>query len=514
MKLRGRIAVSFMVVMIIPLILINVAFFTIIKTRFSLIGDNTEVKTNSIITSISNPISYISRIIAVDYSELLANLNTNPERLEDKEYLDNFSQRIIKKYSYIYVLKGDKLIYGKNMELYKKFGHEFPVYTSEGEESRGYFEEDGFHVVVRFLGASGSRLNVFFLTNISELETETKLAWSQLIASFVLIMLITGLLLSYWLYKSIAKPIESLRNSTKNIIEGDLNTGIIKHRKDEIGDLTDDFNNMREHVQELLEDNLSKKQKMKEMIVNISHDLKTPLTVIKSYAEGLREGVANTPEKQNKYLSIIYSKATEMNSLIDELSTYAKIDMDEVLYNFIVLDINEYLEEGFEEIRTDLEINNFDVYFHPYLGGNLSVIADADQFKRVINNLISNSKKYASKDRKGRIDIRVGTMQNFVRISVEDNGIGIPGDSLAKVFERLYRVDESRNSKISGNGIGLAIVKKIIEDHSGKIWAESVEGEGTKMIMLLRNARFTTIEEVEENRLQNSKRKFNIKEKK
>ena len=105
-------------------------------------------------------------------------------------------------------------------------------------------------------------------------------------------------------------------------------------------------------------------------------------------------------------------------------------------------------------------------------------------------------------------------MQDFVRISVEDNGIGIPGDSLAKVFERLYRVDESRNSKISGNGIGLAIVKKIIEDHSGKIWAESVEGEGTKMIMLLRNARFTTIEEVEENRLQNSKRKFNIKEKK
>ena len=126
MKLRGRIAVSFMVVMIIPLILINVAFFTIIKTRFSLIGDNAEVKTNSIITSISNPISYISRIIAVDYSELLANLNTNPERLEDKEYLDNFSQRIIKKYSYIYVLKGDKLIYGKNMELYKMHPLHFP----------------------------------------------------------------------------------------------------------------------------------------------------------------------------------------------------------------------------------------------------------------------------------------------------------------------------------------------------------------------------------------------------
>lgn len=508
MKLRGRIAVSFMVVMIIPLILINIAFFTIIKTRFSLIDERAEVKTNSIITSISNPISYISRLIARDYSELLTNLKQSPERLEDKEYLDDFSKKIIKKYSYVYVLKGNKLIYGKNMELYKRFGHEFSVYTSEGEESRGYFEEDGFHVIVRFLGTSESRLNVFFVTNISELEIESKLAWGQLIASFVVIMLITGLVLSYWLYKSVAKPIESLRNSTKDIIAGDLNTEITKHKKDEIGDLADDFNNMREHVKELLSDNLAKKQNMREMIVNISHDLKTPLTVIKSYAEGLREGVASTPEKQDKYLSIIYSKAVEMNSLIDELSTYAKIDMDEVSYNFRVIDINEYLKEGLEEIKTDLEINDFEVYFNPYKGGSLTAIADVDQLKRVINNLISNSKKYAAKDRKGRIDIRVDSVQKFVKISVEDNGIGIPAESLTKVFERLYRVDESRNSKIGGSGLGLAIVKKIIEDHNGKIWAESVLGKGTKIIMLLRNAQFTTTDEVEKNRLQSSNFKY------
>ena len=508
MKLKGRIVVSFMVVMIIPLILINVAFFTIIKTRFSLIGEKTSVQANSIITSISNPMSYISRLIAKDYNELLHCLKETPKRLEDVEYLDDFSEKIVKKYSYIYVMRGTKLLYGKNMILYNKFGYEFPIYTSEGEESRGYFEDGGFHVIVRFLGASKSKLNVFFVTNISELEKESKLAWGQLTASFVLIMLFTGLVLSYWLYKSIAKPIGSLRNSTRDIIKGDLNTEITRHRKDEIGELADDFNNMREHIHKLLDDSLVKKQNMKEMIVNISHDLKTPLTVIKGYAEGLREGVANTPEKQDKYLSIIYSKAVEMNSLIEELSTYAKIDMDEVSYNFIAFDVNEYLKEGFEEIRTDLEINNFEVYFHPYFGGNLSIIADAAQLKRVVNNLISNSKKYAAKDRKGRIDIRVGVIQKFVRISVEDNGMGIPKESLSKIFNRLYRVDESRNSKIGGNGLGLAIVKKIIEDHSGKIWAESVEGKGTKIIMLLRNAKYSSVKEVEEYRLQNSNIKY------
>ena len=282
-----------------------------------------------------------------------------------------------------------------------------------------------------------------------------------------------------------------------------MNTEIKKHKNDEIGDLIDDFNNMREHINMLLADNRAKKRMTREMIVNMSHDLKTPLTVIKGYAEGLKEGVANTPIKQEKYVSIIYSKVAEMNSLIDELSTYAKIDSDAINYNFIAVDINEYLKEGFEEIRTDLEMNDFDVNFRPYSWGKLYVIADAAQLKRVINNLISNSKKYAAKDRKGKIDISVGIMQEFVSIAIEDNGIGIPKESLKKVFERLYRVDESRNSKIAGSGLGLAIVKKIIEDHSGKIWAESTNGEGTKIVILLRNAEFTTIKEVEENRLQN-----------
>ena len=507
MKLRGRIAVSFMVVMIIPLILINVAFFTIIKTRFSLVDVTNEQSTN-IIASISNPISYIGKLTAGDYNELVKCFENTPELLEDNKYLEEFSAKISKKYSYIYITKEDRMIYGKNKELYDKISYEFPEYVSENEESREYVEDDGVPVIVRYIGTSGKGLNVFFVTNILELETESKLAWGQLIASFVLIMLITGLLLSYWLYKSVAKPIDSLRNSTRNIIKGDLNTAIKKHKDDEIGDLVDDFNNMREHIHRLLEDNRAKKQMTREMIVNISHDLKTPLTVIKGYAEGLREGVANTPMKQGKYLSIIYSKAVEMNSLIDELSTYAKIDADAISYNFISVDINEYLEEGFEEIKTDLEINNFDVYFHPYKGGSLNAIADAEKLKRVINNLISNSKKYASKDRKGRIDIRVEAVQKFVMISVEDNGIGIPKERLARVFERLYRVDESRNSKIGGSGLGLAIVKKIIEDHSGRVWAESNDGDGTKIVILLRNARFTTIKEVEENRLQNNNLKY------
>lgn len=505
MRLKGRIVVSFMVVMIIPLILINVAFFTIIKTRFSLIDTAGDEYNISIITSISNPIGYINKLIEEDYKELRAYLKNGQEHLDDSEYLDKFSQKIDNKYSYIYIIKGKQLIYGKNMELYDKIEYELYDYAIGSDESMGYFENNGFNVMVRHVGTLTDGSNLFFVTNISELETESKLAWGQLTASFVLIMLLTGLTLSYWLYTSVAKPIDSLRKSAKDIIKGDFNTEIKRHKRDEIGELADDFNNVREHINELLEDNISKKQNMKEMVVNISHDLKTPLTVIKGYVEGLREGVANTPEKQNKYLSIIYSKAVEMNSLIDALSAYAKLDMDGISYNFMELDINEHLTEGLDEIKTDLEMNNFEIYFHPCIEERVSVIADAAQFKRVINNLISNSKKYAAKDRKGRIDIRVGLMSEFVRVSVEDNGIGIPKEARVKVFERLYRVDESRNSKIGGSGLGLAIVKKIIEDHGGRVWAESNRGQGTKIVMLLRNADFISVREVEELRRQKGK---------
>ena len=154
-----------------------------------------------------------------------------------------------------------------------------------------------------------------------------------------------------------------------------------------------------------------------------------------------------------------------------------------------------------------MEINDFEVYFHPY-EEKLEVIADADQLKRVINNLVSNSKKYAANDRKGRIDIRVSPKSDFVKIELEDNGIGIPKDSLAKIFERMYRGDESRNSKIGGSGLGLAIVKKIIEDHNGRVWAESTEGQGTKIIILLRNAEFTTSKEILNKKEQNRSNKL------
>ena len=219
----------------------------------------------------------------------------------------------------------------------------------------------------------------------------------------------------------------------------------------------------------------------KELIRNISHDLKTPLTAIKGYVEGLHDGIADTPEKQAKYIKTISNKVNDMDKLIDELTIYSRLDANRILYTFIKLNVSDYFDDCCEEIGTELDASGIELNYRNHIDKPVMIVADPEQLKRVINNIISNSVKYMVEGRKGKIDIDLYDEGEYVHVVMADNGKGIADKDISRIFERFYRTDESRNSKQGGSGIGLAIVKKIVEDHKGKIWAESVEGEGTTM---------------------------------
>ena len=133
----------------------------------------------------------------------------------------------------------------------------------------------------------------------------------------------------------------------------------------------------------------------------------------------------------------------------------------------------------------DLESKGIDFSYYNYVGETVEVIADAEQMKRVINNIVSNSVKYLDKP-KGIINIRIKDVGDFIQVEIEDNGRGIAAKDLPYIFDRFYRTDSSRNSSKGGSGIGLSIVRKIIEDHGGRIWATSKEGIGTEMHFVLR----------------------------
>lgn len=308
---------------------------------------------------------------------------------------------------------------------------------------------------------------------------------SNLMMMLCLVVPVIVICLVLWIYHSIVTPIHMLQMATQNIKNGNLDFEVEVHNKDEIGELCEDFEEMRKRLKDNAEEKLRSEQQNKELISNISHDLKTPITAIKGYVEGLMDGVADTPEKQNKYLQTVYSKAIDMDHLINELSFYSKIDTNKIPYTFNRINVVGYFEDCAEDIGRELEDEGFGFSYQNYVDDSVQMIADAEQIKRVINNIVGNSKKYSDKA-ETKIRMTVKDVGDFVQIEIEDNGKGIAAKDLPYIFDRFYRTDASRNSSRGGSGIGLSIVKKIMEDHGGKIWVTSKEGIGTVMYLVIR----------------------------
>ncbi len=306
-----------------------------------------------------------------------------------------------------------------------------------------------------------------------------------LVIAMMLILFMTSSIITGWLNKDIYKPLKELSIAMQRISTGDFDYHMANRRDDEIGILFDNYEQMRLQLKENEEEKAQNEKKSKELVSNISHDLKTPITSIKGYVEGIMDGVADTPEKMDKYIKTIYNKANDMDRLINELTTYSGIDSNKIPYHFHILNVSDYFSDCVEEVGLDLESKNMHLNFTNLVPADTCVVADPEQLKKVINNIISNSVKYMGHDN-GVIDIRILDEIESVKIEIEDNGKGIESKDIGNIFERFYRTDSSRNSLQGGSGIGLSIVKKIIEDHGGYVWATSRQGEGTCMHFVLR----------------------------
>ena len=301
----------------------------------------------------------------------------------------------------------------------------------------------------------------------------------------VLILVVTGLSITAWIYRGIVTPIYKLEEAAQNIKEGNLDFTVEAETNDEMGKLCRNFEDMRQRLKESAEEKLEAEKQNRILISNISHDLKTPITAIKGYVEGIMDGVADTPEKVDKYMRTIYSKAIDMDRLINELTLYSKIDTNRIPYDFKRMKASDYFDDCIEEIGLGLEAEHIGLSYFNYAEDSVEIIADPEQLKRVIDNIIGNSIKYMDKEH-GLINIRVKDVWDFIQIEIEDNGKGIAQKDLPFIFDRFYRTDASRNSATGGSGIGLSIVRKIVEDHGGKIWAASKESTGTVMYFVVR----------------------------
>lgn len=317
---------------------------------------------------------------------------------------------------------------------------------------------------------------------------------SEIQQIYQLVVFITTALLIYWIYRTVSLPLAKLQKAARNIKAGNLDFEIKQEADDEIGQLCQDFEEMRLRLKANAEEKVEFDRENKELISNISHDLKTPITAIKGYVEGIMDGVADTPEKMDRYIKTIYNKANEMDLLINELTLYSKIDTNRIPYNFATISAKEYFEDCAEDLHMELEAKGVAFAYHNHMEEDCKVIVDPEQLRRVINNIVSNSLKYMDKPQ-GRITMDLKDVGDFIQVELGDNGKGIAGKDLPYIFDRFYRTDASRNSSKGGSGIGLSIVKKIVEEHGGNIWATSEEGAGTTMYFVIRKYQEVPIDE-------------------
>ena len=487
MKFKNKIMISFCIIIFVPILLAVAVIFSFqriqirtIEQTYGIDGDN--------YSYFSNSMQLLSRFTKDTFEKISNTAKKNPNELEDKQYLEKTNQQLEGKNSYLIVRKDKELVYiGEDASV--SLLTQLPEYgNADLNADSGIYidgEEQTLIKQIDFIYPGGQEGSVFIVTILRDTIPEIKKLVVDVLISILLILVLTACMLSIWIYTSLINPIQKLQAAAQNIKDGNLDFTIEVESNDEIGELCKSFEEMRQRLKDNTEEKIDGEKENKALISNIAHDLKTPITAVKGYAEGLMDGVADTPEKRDKYIKTIYNKANEMDTLINELTLYAKIDTNRIPYNFARINVTDYFNDCVEEIGLDLESKNIGLAYFNYADENVRIIADPEQLRRVIHNIIGNSIKYLDKQ-KGFINIRIKDVGDFIQVEIEDNGRGISPRDLPYIFDRFYRADASRNSATGGSGIGLSIVKKIVEDHGGKIWATSKESIGTVMYFVIR----------------------------
>ena len=386
----------------------------------------------------------------------------------------------------ILVIENDDMIY-KNEDFSSAQVKEILMNVSIGNNY--YIHENTKYSINTedFSTVSGDKYNIITLNPIINVGNYYRNLMVLVFITFLIVFAVASIIVQKQNMKNIINPITNLTEETEKLRHGDLETAITDKGYGEIRDLERVVEQLRLQLKNSIYYEEKVDDNRKFLISSISHDLKTPVTSIRGYIDGVLDGVADTDEKKQYYLSKAVDKTKIINTMIEDLLLYSKLDLNQMPFEKEKINVRKYVESCIEDSLAEFEGEDKSITFENELGDEVFVTIDLDKFNRVVQNIMDNAKRNIEKH-SGQLKIVLRETNSSVIMEFKDNGKGINKEDLPHVFERFYRADAAREVKGS-SGLGLAIAKQIVEELGGQIWAISELDKGTSIMISLKKVK-------------------------
>ena len=304
---------------------------------------------------------------------------------------------------------------------------------------------------------------------------QAMISFAVLMGLFIFVFIINRFLTKF-AFKPIMTSLDVLATGVQEISEGNLDCKIAEDMGNEFDSVCANFNEMAKRLSDMVDQRQIDEKNRKELIAGISHDLRTPLTSIKTYVEGIELGMATTPQKQEKFLSTIKEKTRDIEHILNQLFLFSKLDIGEFPLRIEQIDAGSWIANFIDNVSEEYAKKGLRIELKENIQNTLFAV-DGVQFKSVLLNILENSVKYGNRDN-GVMRVMCTKDNETVTINMTDNGSGVPQESLGKLFDIFYRADKARSNTSQGSGLGLAISAKIVEKMSGTIGATNAAGLG------------------------------------
>ncbi len=341
----------------------------------------------------------------------------------------------------------------------------------------------------QFVGRNGTLYTLLKLCPVFAVSGFYRNMLLFIIIVFLVSFVLSTLALQRRHEQDIIAPLVRLRSAADQLAAGDLNAAILDEGVGEVNELCLAVENLRLKLKESVLQNKKYDENRTFLLSSISHDLKTPVTAVRGYIDGVLDGVADTADKRRAYLEKAIEKIELLTTMIDDLLLYSKLDSGQMPFSFSRVPALAYIQSVLDDSRPAFEAEGRQLVLSDELKSTAVLRLDAERFRRVVQNILDNAKKHTQPGT-GKMTVSLRETTASVVMEFHDNGEGIPAADLPHVFDRFYRADSARTTG-GGSGLGLAIARQLVTGMGGRIWAVSRPGEGCSILLSMKKVKLT-----------------------